>query len=66
MQRGQTLLTFDLKAIAAEGYDVTTPVVVTHADDYTAVDCICSGKVGFGDEALAVREKEQAAAEATA
>ena len=66
VQRGQTLLTFDLKAIAAEGYDVTTPVVVTNADDYAAVDCICSGKVGFGDEALAVREKEQAAAEATA
>lgn len=35
-KKGDVLLTFDLEAIKKEGYDTTTPVVVSNADDYAA------------------------------
>lgn len=34
-QKGDILLTFDLAAIRQEGYDITTPVIITNSDDYT-------------------------------
>lgn len=58
VRRGQTLLTFDQKAIAEAGYDTTTPVIVTNADDYAAVDVLCKGKVSFGEEVLRTEEKK--------
>ena len=35
-KKGDVLLTFDLEAIKKEGYDTTTPVVVSNVDDYAA------------------------------
>ena len=35
-KKGDVLLSFDLEAIKKEGYDTTTPVVVSNADDYAA------------------------------
>lgn len=58
VHRGQTLLTFDQKAIAEAGYDTTTPVIVTNADDYAAVDVLRQGKVNFGEEVLRAEEKK--------
>lgn len=58
VRRGQTLLTFDQKAIAEAGYDTTTPVIVTNADDYAAVDVLCKRKVSFGEEVLRTEEKK--------
>ena len=57
VHRGQTLLTFDQRAIAEAGYDITTPVIVTNADDYAAVDVLRQGKVNFGEEVLRAEEK---------
>lgn len=34
IKKGDLLLEFDLSKITAEGYDVTTPIVVTNSDDY--------------------------------
>lgn len=58
VHRGQTLLTFDQKAIAEAGYDTTTPVIVTNAEDYAAVDVLRQGKVSFGEEVLRTEEKK--------
>ena len=58
VKAGQPLLTFDVKAIAAEGYDLTTPVVVTNPDDYAGIEVLCHGKVGFGDAVLLAKQKE--------
>lgn len=58
VKAGQPLLTFDAKAIAAEGYDLTTPVVVTNPDDYAGIEVLCHGKVGFGDAVLLAKQKE--------
>ena len=37
IKAGQLLLEFDIKAIKAEGYSLTTPVVVTNSDSYLDV-----------------------------
>ena len=35
VKKGQLLMKFDLDGIKADGYDVTTPIVVTNADEFT-------------------------------
>ena len=37
VKQGDLLLEFDLQAIAAEGYDLTTPIVISNSDDYLDV-----------------------------
>ncbi|HDM8414126.1 TPA: PTS glucose transporter subunit IIA, partial [Yersinia enterocolitica] len=32
--KGQLLLTFDLNALVAKGFDITTPVIIANTDDY--------------------------------
>lgn len=34
---GQLLVTFDLEALIAKGFDVTTPVVIANTDDYQSI-----------------------------
>ena len=34
---GDRLLTFDADAIAAAGFDLTTPILISNSDDYTDV-----------------------------
>ncbi|WP_035437958.1 beta-glucoside-specific PTS transporter subunit IIABC [Bacillus sp. UNC322MFChir4.1] len=42
VEKGQLLIEFDIAAIQAEGYKVTTPVVITNPDEYNLV--ISEGK----------------------
>lgn len=37
VKKGQLLIEFDIPAITAAGYDVTTPVVVCNSDEFNAV-----------------------------
>ena len=37
VKKGQLLIEFDIPAITAAGYDVTTPMVVCNSDDYSEV-----------------------------
>jgi PTS system beta-glucosides-specific IIC component len=46
---GDLLIEFDAEAIAAEGYDLTTPIVVTNGDLYPTVSGLASGVVAHGD-----------------
>lgn len=54
IKKGQLLLTFDMEAIKAAGYPLTTPMVVTNTDDYDTVEQIISGTVKPGDHVLKV------------
>ena len=38
VKRGDPLIEFDREAIAAEGYDTITPVVITNADEFSRID----------------------------
>ena len=52
VRKGQPLIRFDIEAIKAEGYPVTTPLIVCNTDEYTAVTPKASGTVKQGDARL--------------
>lgn len=51
---GDLLLEFDLEAIKAAGYDLTTPVLVSNSDDYIDVLILSDGAVSAGAPLLTV------------
>ena len=55
VKKGQPLIRFELEAIKAEGYPVTTPVIVCNTDDYAAVTAKASGTVKQGDALLELK-----------
>ncbi len=56
VKQGQLLLTFDMAAIQQEGYDITTPLVVTNSDDYDSVSLVQEGLTKPGQPVLEVSE----------
>ena len=55
VHKGQPLIRFELEAIKAEGYPVTTPLIVCNTDDYAAVAAKASGAVKQGDALLELK-----------
>ncbi|MGK3123712.1 PTS beta-glucoside transporter subunit IIABC [Candidatus Pantoea formicae] len=51
---GDLLLEFDIEAIKAAGFDITTPVLVTNSDDFIDVLTLNNSVVGEGSPLLAV------------
>jgi len=49
VKKGDLLLTFDKEAIVAEGYEITTPVVVTNTADFKQVNGLAEKQVQKGD-----------------
>jgi PTS system N-acetylglucosamine-specific IIC component len=45
---GDTLVEFDIPAIKAAGYDVTTPVIVTNGDAFAGLSGVATGTVAAG------------------
>lgn len=52
VKKGQLLIEFDFEAIAAEGYDVITPVVICNSDDYSSIQSHVGKDVVPGDLVL--------------
>ncbi len=52
VRKGQLLISFEADAIRAEGYLLTTPVIICNTDDYAAVRPVASGTVQPGDPLL--------------
>ena len=57
IRRGQTLLEFDAAALRAEGYDTTTPVIVTNATDYASLSLDNVTRAGEGSSLLSLTPK---------
>ena len=55
VKKGQPLIRFELEAIKAEGYPVTTTLIVCNTDDYAAVAAKASGTVKQGDASLELK-----------
>lgn len=55
VKKGQPLIRFELEAIKAEGYPVTTSVIVCNTDDYAVVEAKASGTVKQGDALLELK-----------
>ncbi|TFC58450.1 beta-glucoside-specific PTS transporter subunit IIABC [Cryobacterium sp. TMB1-7] len=60
---GDLLVEFDIAAITAAGYDITTPVIITNPRKYPTIGSPASGPVAHGDALfLAIAEAELAIA----
>ena len=54
VKKGDLLVEFDLDGIRGEGYDVTTPVVITNTDEYAQVSAVKNGKTAAGDPVIEI------------
>ena len=54
VKKGDLLVSFDMDAITAAGYKLTTPLLVCNADEYTAVTPVAQGSVSAGDAAIQI------------
>lgn len=52
VKKGQLLIEFDKDAIAAEGYDTVTPVVVCNSDDFATFETVTGKTVAEGDAVI--------------
>lgn len=52
VKAGDELVKFDIDAIHAKGYVLTTPIVVTNSKDYEKITVVSQGKVKVGQEIL--------------
>lgn len=55
IQKGQLLLEFDISKIKEAGYDITTPVIVTNADNYKETAVVKTGKIKAAEKAIVVK-----------
>ena len=55
VKKGELLVSFDMEAIQAEGYPLTTPMIVCNTDDYKEVKTLASGTVKHGTDLLSVQ-----------
>ena len=55
VKKGDLLVTFDMEAIKAEGYPLTTPMIVCNTDDYASIQTLASGTVENGADLLNVQ-----------
>ncbi|MBP5272616.1 MAG: PTS glucose transporter subunit IIA, partial [Clostridia bacterium] len=51
-RKGQPLIKFDIDAINAAGYKVTTPMIVTNSDDYSTIRPLKTGAIHVGDNLM--------------
>lgn len=54
VKMGDTLVTFDIDAIKAEGYDLITPVIITNPDRYQSIKPVKEGKVNSSEAFMAL------------
>jgi len=55
VKAGETLITFDLAAIAAAGYDLATPVLVTNYEEFPNLSDAATGDINHGDPLFTAR-----------
>lgn len=54
IKAGDLLLEFDTVAIAAKGYDLTTPIIVTNSDDFTDVIVTDKTSITIGEKLIQI------------
>lgn len=56
VKKGDLLISVDLEAVKAAGYDVITPVVVCNTPDYQTVEAVTGSDVNPGDTVLILKK----------
>jgi PTS system beta-glucosides-specific IIC component len=62
VKAGDLLVEFDVTAITAAGYDLTTPVIVTNGDLYPELTNLASGPIAHGDALFSASATETVSA----
>ncbi|KAE9565279.1 hypothetical protein ATN96_04325 [Companilactobacillus paralimentarius] len=52
VHQGELLTEFDVDGITNQGYDVTTPIIVTNSKNYNDIDVLADGHVEPGDSII--------------
>lgn len=55
VKKGDVLMEFDIDAIRAAGYDVTTPVIISNTDQYAKVEKSASGDVTTSEKVITIQ-----------
>ena len=56
VKKGDLLISVDLEAVKAAGYDVITPMVVCNTSDYQTVEAVTGSDVNPGDTVLILKK----------
>lgn len=54
VKKGELLITVDLEAVRAAGYEIITPVVICNTGDYAAVESFTGMDVAVGDDVVKI------------
>lgn len=54
IKKGDLLVTFDIDAIKAEGYKLTTPLIIGNTDEYSSFSPAAQGQISAGDVILKI------------
>lgn len=57
VKKGDLLVEFDINRIKQEGFDITTPIVITNTNDYSNIKLINHGVVKYNDNILELKQK---------
>lgn len=52
VHKGDLLMEFDVDGITSQGYDVTTPIIVTNSKNYNDVKVLADGQINHGDKII--------------
>ena len=55
VKKGDLLVSFDMDAIKAEGYPLTTPMIICNTDDYKTIRVLTSGTIQNGTDLLNIQ-----------
>lgn len=57
VKKGDLLITVDLEAVKAAGYEIITPVVICNTADFALVEAITGNEVNPGDDLIRIKQK---------
>lgn len=55
IKKGDLLLEFDIRKITAEGYDITTPVIITNSDDFSDIKTNAPCEIKAGEQLITLK-----------
>ena len=55
VKKGDLLVSFDMEAIKAEGYPLTTPMIICNTDDYKFIRILTSGTIQNGTDLMNIQ-----------
>ncbi|MBQ5866568.1 MAG: PTS transporter subunit EIIC [Oscillospiraceae bacterium] len=55
VKKGDLLVSFDMAAIKAAGYPLTTPMIICNTDDYASINTLATGSVNHDVDLLSVQ-----------